>query len=99
MFKIIWQFEVNPNFLDAFVSAYKSDGDWDVLFRKSEYFLGTELLVDNENPYKFITIDKWTDCEAFDAFKKEFKTEYLALDKNFEAYTITELHIGDFIIK
>jgi len=55
----VWEFRVRPERLSEFLSAYAPGGDWDLLFRRGEGFLSTELLRDERDETRFLTIDRW----------------------------------------
>lgn len=95
-FAYVWAYIVKHEYQNAFEKAYGPDGDWVLLFKKSNNYIATELHRDIHTPNRFITIDYWTSKEAFDNFRKEFNKEFNSLDNRFEALTLTENHIGDF---
>jgi heme-degrading monooxygenase HmoA len=84
--------------LTNFLSAYAPGGDWDRLFRRAEGFLSTELIQDERDETRFLTIDRWDSREALDRFRLRFREEYEALDRKCEDYTIEETLVGDFSI-
>jgi quinol monooxygenase YgiN len=96
MHVIIWKFTVRDEHLQAFVSAYGADGDWATLFRRAEGYLGTELLRLSDRPNIFLTIDRWENLRAFEAFKEHFGAEYARLDSQLEAFTSAEERVGVF---
>ena len=96
MFQTIWQYDVFEKENINFIKAYKSDGDWVHLFKKADGFIETELIHDIEHPTKFITIDKWRTKESYYQFKAMFKSDYLKMDKQFEDFSKSEIHIGYF---
>jgi len=93
---LVWEFRVRPERLSDFLSAYAPGGDWDLLFRRGEGYLSTELLRDERDATRFVTIDRWDSREARDRFRLRFREEYEALDRRCEAYTLEETPVGDF---
>jgi quinol monooxygenase YgiN len=98
MLFIVWQFRVRPERLSEFLSAYSPGGDWERLFRRGEGFLSAELLRDERDETRFLTIDRWASREARDRFLVRFRDEYDALDRKCEDLTLEETVIGDFSI-
>ena len=76
MLVIVWEFRVRPERLSEFLSAYAPGGDWDLLFRRGEGYLSTELLRDERDETRFLTIDRWDSREARDRFRLRFREEY-----------------------
>ena len=95
-FQSIWQYKVQDNFRAEFIEAYDSDGLWVKLFRQCKGYIKTELKQDFEQPNRFITIDYWQSRSAFLAMEQAISDEYNKLDKQCEAYTLSESHIGFF---
>ena len=89
MFIVIWKYEVRPKLSDAFVAAYAPDGEWANLFRRSDEFLGVELLED-DSPGGYTTIDRWRNEDAWRAFMNDHAAAYRDLDRRLDHLTITE---------
>lgn len=94
----IWEYEVKKQFIPQFEKAYGPEGDWVKLFRKCPGYLKTELKRDIENPNRFLTFDYWQSFSAFSSIRQIILSEYKALDKRCDDYTISENHIGVFEI-
>ncbi len=92
----IWEFEAQPDKVAEFEAAYAGDGPWAHLFARSSGYLGSQLLRDSERPGRFITVDRWTSREAFDAFTTRWRAEYAAMDKQYAPLTLREALIGRF---
>lgn len=58
----------------------------------------TELLVDEKNSHKFITIDYWDSKEKYLEFINENRLQYDRIDKECNVYTLEEEKIGDYVI-
>ncbi len=95
-FQSIWEYEVKDEFRADFIEAYNSNGLWVNLFWECEGYIKTELRQDTDQPSRFITIDYWQSHSAFSAMKQMISDEYNKLDKQCEAYTLSENHIGFF---
>lgn len=78
-----------------FERAYGPQGDWALLFAKSQQYRGTELLRPLERRI-YLTIDRWTSAAAFEAFRRQWQAEYDALDRRCEAVTERETLVGQF---
>jgi quinol monooxygenase YgiN len=96
MHSIIWVYRVVEAHCAAFVDAYSADGAWAQLFRRSDDYIGTELLNDRRDPLRFITIDQWKSHGAFHQFKQRYQAEYDALDSACAEFTESEELIGGF---
>jgi heme-degrading monooxygenase HmoA len=92
----IWEFEINPNSRAQFEEIYGPDGAWARLFRQSPDYRGTKLIRDLTRPGRYLTLDHWSSCEAFHAFKHAHATEYATLDKHCESLTEREIVVGEF---
>ena len=93
---IVWKFTVREGRIQEFIGAYGCDGDWAQLFRSGEGYLGTRLLRSADDVNIFVTVDRWNNADCFEAFKKQYGTEYNELDARFEAYTLSEEKLGGF---
>ena len=98
MFVVIWQFEIAEEKIAAFEAAYGPEGAWAQLFRSSPDYQGTELLRDAYISGNYLTIDRWTNEDAFRAFRKDRDAEYEALDRQCDALTGREMRIGAFTV-
>jgi heme-degrading monooxygenase HmoA len=97
MFIIVWEFTVKSEAVNSFQRAYGPEGEWVQLFRRSSGYRGTRLLVDTEDPRRFITIDHWTSEAEYKAMQQSFQLEYAALDAAFAEWTESEREIGTFL--
>lgn len=97
-FVYIWQYTVKPDLTAEFLGAYASDGEWAALFSKDGNYIKTDLLHDTERVDVYVTIDYWKSKKARDSFREKYSEEFEELDRRCEAYTISEVLIGDFII-
>lgn len=93
---IIWRFTPRTGREAEFVSHYATGGAWDLLFRNSPGFLGTELLRPTEHDRAWVTIDRWRSEEAFAAFLREHHGAYAELDEHCETLTSEEVRVGIF---
>jgi len=94
MYIILWEYQVKTEKRAEFVAVYAPNGAWAVLFRKTAGYLGTELLQDETNPERFLTIDRWKSKESFEAFKLQWEKEYKELDAQCEGLTESESLLG-----
>src|SRR3954470_15059604 len=95
MHLIVWTFRPRAGKEAEFEAAYGPRGAWAALFaRGSAGYLGTELSLGPDGSY--LTIDRWTDRAAFEAFRGGFEAEYHALDLICEALTGSETSLGSF---
>lgn len=96
MYVLAWQFVVKPGAVEAFRAAYGPAGDWAALFGSAEGYHGTELLRDERDPTRFVTLDRWASRDAWKAFRRRFAAEYAALDARCDALTSSETPLGAF---
>ncbi len=92
----IWAFQVHPEHVAAFRWHYGEGGAWTQLFRRARGYLGTRLFQDETDPLRFVTIDTWSSVEDYEAFRASYASEYAALDRLCEGFTVEETLIGHF---
>jgi heme-degrading monooxygenase HmoA len=92
----VWRFLVRPGSEVAFEAAYGPGGDWIRLFREADGYLGSQLLRDQADPRRYVTIDRWSSREAWEAFRAARAAEWEAIDRRGEALTELEEEIGRF---
>lgn len=97
-FAYIWEYVVRAEHRSAFLDAYGRDGDWARLFVRDPAWLRTELLRDDRDPARFVTVDYWTSREARDAFRAAHDQEFSAIDQRCDAFTEHEIFLGDFVV-
>ena len=93
----IWAFEVHAEHADVFRKHYGEGGAWAQLFRRAHGYLGTQLLEDESDPLRFITIDTWSSADDYEAFRADYAAEYAAIDRLCEGFTKRETLIGHFV--
>ena len=94
MFIILWEYQIKLEKQSEFESIYFPNGAWAELFKKSTGYLGTELLRDEINPQRYLTIDRWNSKEDYEAFMYQYEKEYKALDAQCEGLTESESLLG-----
>lgn len=94
MYLIVWEFTVAPEHRAEFVRRYASDGDWARLFARSSEFQGTQLMTDESDPGRFLTVDRWSAPGGWERFKALHGADYAALDRKCSALTRTERRLG-----
>jgi heme-degrading monooxygenase HmoA len=94
VYVIIWEYQVRTERLAEFEEIYAATGAWAKLFGKSNGYLGTALLSDEEHPSRYITIDRWISSQEYAAFLAEWKQDYATLDLQCEALTEREILVG-----
>jgi len=95
-FTLVWEFRVKPGKQRGFEQAYGPEGDWVQLFRRSEDYLGTDLIRDRGLPLRYLTLDHWNSRQAYLRFKKDNRHAYQVIDAKCEALTTREKLIGKF---
>src|SRR5690242_7070193 len=90
MYRIVWQFDAEPERLAEFEREYGPDGVWARLFRAGEGYVGTELFRSVDRPARFVTVDRWSSRAAYEAFRVARAQEYAAVDTQCERLTRAE---------
>ena len=96
MLVIVWEYMARPDRLDEFEDLYRPDGPWVELFKKSPGFVSTTLMRDVKNAHRFVIADRWNSEESYEAFKKDFASEYESLSARGERTHRAEHLIGRF---
>jgi quinol monooxygenase YgiN len=96
MYSYVWEFHVHPDHSAEFESSYGVKGEWVNLFKQHPAYIRTELLKDQNDPLRFLTIDTWKSREQYLSFREELRKEFNAIDIKCEAFTIKEQFLGDF---
>ena len=92
----LWEFMVAPEHAAEFAQAYGPAGPWVALFRQSAGYIGTQLLRDQSNPLRFITVDRWRNLGDYQAFRAAFEAAYRDLDARCERLTTSERPLGSY---
>ncbi|MBL8063807.1 MAG: antibiotic biosynthesis monooxygenase [Anaerolineales bacterium] len=96
MYIIIWEYHVKTEKQAEFEQIYSSPGTWADLFRKAKGYLGTELLHDESDSQRYLTLDRWASKADYEIFLKMWEQEYKALDARCEGLTEQEAPLGKF---
>ena len=94
MYTILWEFLVAPAKRAEFEQAYAADGPWAELFVRADGFAGIQLLRCTEQDGRYLTVDRWRSRLDHVAFRREFGTEYTALNARLEGLADVENRIG-----
>ncbi|MBL8102068.1 MAG: antibiotic biosynthesis monooxygenase [Anaerolineales bacterium] len=94
MYLILWEYHVKLEAREKFEQIYSPTGAWAELFQNGAGYLGTELLLDETDPQKYLTIDLWVSKEAYESFLERWKQEYEMLDKQCAGLTKHEVPLG-----
>jgi|SRR5215204_660943 len=93
---ILWRFRLRMGRESAFERAYGPSGEWALLFRRGDGYLGTELLRRSDDSREYITLDRWASRRAYEAFRARWSSEYRRLDGRLEELTEEEAPLGAF---
>jgi len=94
MYLILWEYHIKPEKREEFEQIYSPSGAWAELFKKGAGYLGTELVLDETDPQKYLTVDRWASKEEYESFLEHWEQEYEALDKQCEGLTKHEVLLG-----
>ena len=92
----VWEFHVPLDLQSEFEQHYGPGGTWAQLFKSSEGYIETLLLKDKSAASRYVTVDRWRDEEAFQAFRSSFSQQYEQLDRECERLTVGEQLVGEF---
>lgn len=92
----IWEFIVKDGSNSEFEKCYAADGAWAALFQRGSGYLKTDLIKDQTDPQRYLTIDYWQTREDYSEFRSNFDAAYETLDKYCEHMTVQETKIGEF---
>jgi len=95
-FLVIWQLQVRAGMEKRFEKIYGAQGDWVQLFTRDHAYIATELLRE-PNSTSYLTLDYWTSKAAYDAFRKQHRAEYKAIDLMCAGMTTDECEVGRFV--
>jgi heme-degrading monooxygenase HmoA len=90
MYIILWEYHIKPEKREKFEQIYSPTGAWVELFKKGAGYLGTELLRDEENPLRYLTIDRWASKAEYEAFLSTWEQAYAQMDAQCEGLTERE---------
>jgi quinol monooxygenase YgiN len=93
---IIWQYQAKADRVPEFEKCYAPDGTWAELFKKADGYLGTELVRHHESKTRFLTIDRWSSKQAYEAFHAQWNDEYQRLDAECDDLTEKERLLGKY---
>jgi heme-degrading monooxygenase HmoA len=96
MYVILWRFRPVEDRESEFERAYGPSGEWALLFRRDDGYLGTELLRRSGDSREYLTLDRWVSRTAYETFRSRFSSEYLRLDRLLEDLTEEETPLGAF---
>lgn len=92
----LWEFIVESDHVNEFERHYGPQGSWVQLFRQAPGYIQTIFLRDSTDPRRFVTIDRWENAEAYQAFRSAFSLQYADLDRRCERLTTREISLGSF---
>jgi phospholipid N-methyltransferase/heme-degrading monooxygenase HmoA len=98
MYCYVWEFRVPSERREAFEADYGPEGGWVALFRRDPDWVRTELLRDQDDPQRYLTLDVWASREACLAFRERFRAELDALDRRGATWTEEERLVGELEI-
>ena len=71
MYLIVWEYHIKEDCTGDFKKIYGANGDWVELFQKESGYAGTELLQDEQDPQRYLRIDRWISQEAYERFHSQ----------------------------
>jgi len=95
-YAVVWEFWVRPGSESQFEEVYGSEGEWSRFFRTGPGYVGTELMRDQNNHRRYLTIDFWRSPEDYESFRQQQAAEYQRIDQKSEQMTEHEREFGAF---
>ena len=86
----VWRYDVPTDVREEFEREYGPDGSWARLFAASPGFVGTSLYVDVGLPTSYLTVDRFTDDEAWQLFRAEHDTAYQEVGVRLRHLTVAQ---------
>ena len=86
----VWEYDVPEGSRDEFERVYGADGDWARLFSSSSGYAGTELFASLSTPGRYVTVDRFSDDAAWEAFLAKRWDAYVRLDEQTAGLTTAE---------
>lgn len=99
MYLILWEYYVKAEKLPDFEEIYSPAGAWATLFQKGAGYWGTELLRDEINPRRYLTIDRWESKATYETFLSVQEQAYKEMDARCEGLTEHESLLGKWILE
>jgi len=96
MYVILWRFRPLAGRESDFERAYGPSGEWALLFRRGDGYLGTELLRCSEDSREYLSLARWVSRAAYESFRVCFRSEYRRLDGRLEDLTEEETLLSTF---
>ena len=93
---IVFEYEVEPTERDRFEQVYGRDGEWAAFFRGGDGYLGSELYRSEQDPSRYLVIDRWASADAYEAFLEANRAEYDRRSRATEAVYRSESVVGRF---
>jgi heme-degrading monooxygenase HmoA len=96
MYRLVYEYEVDPACVVQFEDMYGPDGEWARFFRGSVGYLGTDLLRDSTRPGRYLLIDRWTSADAVAQFLADRAQEYERRSRATAHLYLREVRLGGF---
>jgi len=96
LFVTLWEFEVKSGSEELFERTYAPDGEGAQLFRRDARYAGTRLLREVGAVRVYVTVDSWESRAADEEFREKFAAGYEEFDRECEAWTERERHLGQY---
>ena len=81
MYRLVWEFDAQPQRVADFEKVYSPEGRWTTFFKLSPDYLGSELYKSTASPDRFVVVDAWRSRSAYESFRKANAAEYATLDE------------------
>jgi len=93
---VIWEYRVKRECEGEFLEIYGPGGAWELVFRESAGYVGTDLWRHPSRELTYLTIDRWQSRAAYETFRRDREEAYRALDRRCDRLTERETRLGSF---
>lgn len=94
MYRLVWEFDAQPERVAEFEKVYSTEGRWAEFFKMSPDYLATDLYKNMRDPCRFVAVDMWRSRAAYEVFRKNNAAEYATLDSWCRQLLVHERMLG-----
>jgi quinol monooxygenase YgiN len=93
---VAWQFEVKPEYQEAFEHFFGADGEWTAFSRRSRAFLGSSFLKDLAQPSRYLLVEYWSETLVYEKHLADYSDEVKSLESQRERFLTAAHPLGIF---
>lgn len=96
LYKIIWEYAIDPKNRSQFEHEYGTKGCWNQLFSASEDHKGSFLHQNDSDPNSYMLIDIWISKTSYEEFLEANRKAYQGFSSTCERLYISEKKLGGY---